>query len=140
MADSLTGDFRVRAIRPAFTDVHRLFNRTRDKIEVRRHALKLRYWPDSLTTEASGQVIDLDWSWIRSMEGQKVGELRIQDTIGGNDNLRVIFFVGPSHERHTMRCIWVIAVLQKARQDFSAHHLAIFKARRSIVLERFYQP
>ena len=38
MADSLTGNFRVRAIRPAFTDVHRLFNRTRDKIEVRRHS------------------------------------------------------------------------------------------------------
>ena len=54
MADSLTGDFFVRAFRPAFDDVHDLFSRTRDKAEVRRHALKLRYWPDSITTEPSG--------------------------------------------------------------------------------------
>src|SRR4051794_30443004 len=62
MADSLTGSFRVRAIRPAFADVHRLFNRTRDKVEVRRHALKLRYWPDSLTTfhsAYSGEARDM---------------------------------------------------------------------------------
>jgi len=99
MADSLTGSFFVRAIRPAFADVNHLFNRTRDKIEVRRHALKLRYWPDSITTEPSGQVVDLDWSWIRSLDGLKVGELRVHDTIGGQDNLRIIFFVGPPNDR-----------------------------------------
>jgi hypothetical protein len=139
MANSLTGKFLVRAFRPAFDDVNRLFVRTRDKIELRRHALKLRYWPDSITTEPSGQVVDLDWSWIRSLPGKKIGELRVHDTIGGQDNLRIIFFVGPPNERMPKTCIWILAVIQKDRDDFSTNNIAIFKARRSLVCERFYK-
>ena len=139
MADSLTGNFFVRAFRPAFDDVRGLFHQTRDNIEVRRHALKLRYWPQSMTTEPSGQVIDLDWSWIKSLPNQKVGELRIEDTIGGHDNLRIIFFVGPPNERMPKTCIWILAVLQKKRDDFSANQIALFKARRNLVYERFYK-
>jgi len=139
MADFLTGSFFVRAIRPAFADVNHLFNRTRDKIEVRRHALKLRYWPDSITTEPSGQVVDLDWSWIRSLDGLKVGELRVHDTIGGQDNLRIIFFVGPPDDRLPMPCIWILSVIQKSRQDFSTNQVRVFRARRTLVCERFYQ-
>jgi len=139
VGDSLSGNFFVRAFRPAFDDVHRLFDRTRDKIEVRRHALKLRYWPESLTAEASGQVVDLDWSWIRSLEGLKVGESRVHDTIGGQDNLRIIFFVGPPNDRLPMRCIWILSVIQKSRQDFSANQIRVFRARRTLVCERFHQ-
>jgi len=139
MAGSLTGDFFVRVFRPAFDDVRGLFHRTRDNIEVRRHALKLRYWPESLTTEDSGHVVDLDWSWIRSLPNKKVGELRVHDTIGGHDNLRIIFFVGPPNERMPKTCIWILAVIQKKRDDFSANHIAIFKARRGLVWERFYK-
>jgi hypothetical protein len=139
MASSLTGKFFVRVFRPAFDDVRRLFVRTRDNIELRRHALKLRYWPESITTEASGQVVDLDWSWIRSLPGKKIGELRVHDTIGGQDNLRIIFFVGPPNERMPKTCIWILAVIQKGRDDFSTNNIAIFKARRSLVCERFYK-
>jgi hypothetical protein len=139
MSDNLTGGFHVRATRPAFADVGRLFKKTRDSIEVRRHALKLRYWPDAFTTEASGQVFDLDWSWIRSLEGTKIGELRIHDTIGGQDNLRVIFFLGPQCDRVAKRCIWILAVIQKRRDDFTAHQIRIFADRRLLVLQRFYE-
>lgn len=139
LSDSLTGRFLVRAFRPAFDDVNRLFARTRDKIEIRRHALKLRYWPDANTVEVSGQVVDLDWSWIRSLEGLKVGELRIHDTIGGQDNLRIIFFLGPQNERLPMRYIWILSVIQKARQDFSSGQIRIFKARRTLVCQRLYE-
>jgi hypothetical protein len=134
----LAGNFHVRVFRPAFADVNSLFNRTRDKVEVRRHALKLRYWPESLTTEPSGQVADLDWSWIRGLDNQKVGELRIHDTIGGNDNLRIIFYVGPACDRLPLRCIWVLGVLQKKRQDFTTNQLRIFRVRRLLVRQRFY--
>jgi hypothetical protein len=139
MDNSLTGDFFVRAFRPAFDDVRGLFKRTRDTVEVRRHALKLRYWPDSLTTEPSGQAVDLDWSWIQSLPNKKVGELRVHDTIGGQDNLRIIFFVAPPDERMPKPCIWILAVIQKKRDDFSSNDIKIFKARRSLVLERFYK-
>ena len=139
MADSLTGDFLVRVLRPAFDDARGLFRRTRDNIELRRHALKLRYWPQSTEDQASGEVIDLDWSWIRSLPNKKVGELRIHDTIGGNDNLRVIFFVGPPDQRMPKTCIWILAVIQKKKDDFSRNEIAVFNARRILVWERFYK-
>jgi hypothetical protein len=139
MAGFLTGNYFIRAVRPFFADGDHLFVRTRGKIEFRRHSLKLRYWPEEFTTEPSGQVVDLDWSWIKSLPGMKVGELRIHDTIGGHDNLRVIFFVGPPNERMPKTCIWLLAVIQKKRNDFSSHEIATFKARRTLVLERFYK-
>ncbi len=139
MAEFLTGDFLVRVFRPAFDDVRSLFHRRRDNIEVRRHALKLRYWPQSNATELSEKIIDLDWSWIRSLPNLKVGELRVHDTIGGQDNLRIIFFVGPPSERMPKRCIWILAVIQKGRDDFSSGQIAIFKGRRKLVCERFYK-
>ena len=138
MSDHLTGNFHVRATRPAFSDVGWLFKKTRDSIEVRRHALKLAYWPDNTAVEPSGKVIDLDWSWIRSLEGDKIGELRIQDTIGGQDNLRIIFFLGPPSDRAIKRCIWILSVIQKRRDDFTTHQIRIFAARRKLVIERFY--
>lgn len=136
--ENLTGTRRVRAIRPAFDDVARLCKRTRDKIEVRRHALKLRYWPDKHPTDHCGKVLDLDWSWIRALPGLNIGELRVHDTIGGNDNLRIIFFEGDSSVREPLPMVWVLCVMQKKRDDFSVHNLAVFRARRTLVIERFY--
>lgn len=136
--EHLTGNYRVRAIRPAFSDVARLCCRTTDKLEIRRHALKLRLWPAQHPTDRAGRVLDLDWSWVRALENKKVGELRVEDEIGGNDNLRIIFFVGPPEVRKPLPLIWILRVLQKKRDDFSTHDLSIFKARRAIVLQRFY--
>lgn len=136
---NLTGRYRVRAIRPAFQDVRRLCKRTRDQLEVRRHALKLRYWPEKNPTDSNGRVLDLDWSWVRSLESLKVGELRIDDAISGNDNLRIIFFEGSAVIRAPLPLMWILRVMQKKRDDFSKHDLSIFKARRILVLERFYK-
>lgn len=137
MVENLTGDYLVKALRPAFQDAHRLCPRARDRAELRRHALKLRFWPTSHPTDDSGRLLDLDWEWIRAMKGLKVGELRIQDTIGGHDNLRIIFYVGDPKFDDPMRRIWVLAVMQKKRQDFSRANIATFRARRLLVIERF---
>jgi hypothetical protein len=134
----LTGNYRVRAIRPALVEVSRLCNRTRENIEIRRHALKLRFWPERSPEDDAGILLDLDWSWVKSLPGLKVGELRIHDTIAGCDNLRVIFFVGGSRARDRLPTIWVLRVMQKKRQSFSKNDLRIFKARRLLVQERFY--
>ena len=71
------------------------------------------------------------------MPGKKVGELRIHDTIGGCDNLRIIFFCPdvPS----PLPTLWILAVLQKKRDDFTKNQLRVFSARRTLVLVRFYQ-
>jgi hypothetical protein len=137
--EHLEGAYWVRAIRPAFEDANRLFRRVKDKIELREHSLKLRFWPSSTLTNSGGVLIDMDWSWIRALPGLKVGELRIQDRIGGHDNLRVLFFVGNRIQEMKLPTIWVLRVLQKKRDDFSSHELSIIKGRRMLVLERFYR-
>lgn len=140
MAESgLTGSRRVRAIRPAFDDVGRLCKRTRDRIAIRRHALKLRYWPEKHPTDESGKVLDLNWSWVRALRELNIGELRLDDTIGGHDNLRVIFFEGDKAVREPLPMVWVLQVMQKKRDDFTKHNLDTFKARRTLVMQRFYQ-
>lgn len=136
---SLTGHRRVRAIRPAFDDVARLCRRACDRIEIRRHALKLRYWPAKRPTTEAGLVLDLNWSWVRAQRGLCIGELRLEDTIGGNDNLRIIFFEGDPSVRDPLPLIWILRVMQKKRDDFSSNDLQIFKARRQLVIERYYK-
>lgn len=139
VGEHLTGNYHVRAIRPALQEAGRLCNRMRENMEIRRHALKLRYWPEQHPQDDSGQLLDLDWSWIRSMPGMDVGELRVRDHIAGHDNLRLIFFVGGPFASHPMPIIWILRVMQKDRDDFSRHDIAIFKARRTLVVERFYK-
>lgn len=70
------------------------------------------------------------------MKGKHVGELRIHDTLGDCDNLRVIFFDPEITE--PLPVIWVLAVMQKKSDDFSKANIANFKARRTMVLQRFY--
>ncbi|MEK6237505.1 MAG: hypothetical protein N2C14_22590, partial [Planctomycetales bacterium] len=140
MLENLTGDHFVKALRPVFQDAHHWFPKTRDRAEIRRHALKLRFWPDSKPTDDNGQVLDLNWQWIKSLPGKKVGELRIQDKIGGHDNIRIIFYLGDAKIVDPMRRIWFLAVLKKKRQDFSKANIKIFKARRLLVVERFEKP
>jgi len=134
----LTGSFRVRMIHPAFDEVRKLCRKTRDGMTVRRHLLKLRYRPENHPTDDRGTVVDLDWSWIRALPHLDVGELRIHDTISGHDNLRAIFFIGDRNFREPLPMIWVLNVMQKKRDDFTTHQLRVFRARRLLVLERFY--
>jgi hypothetical protein len=138
VGEHLTGSFRVRALRPALGEVFRLCDRWSENAEIRRHALKLRYWPEKCAEDESGVVVDLDWSWIKALPGMHVGELRIDDVIAGNDNLRIIFYVGEAALAQPLRMIWILRVMQKKRQDFSRYDISIFKARRTLVMERFY--
>ena len=108
-------------------------------MEVRENALKLRYFPNKHPTDESGQVLDLNWSWIASLRGPKIGELRIDDSIGGNDNLRIIFYQGDQAVRSPLPMIWILDVMQKKRDYFTVNELRIFKARRILVIERFYR-
>ena len=135
---NLTGNYLVRVIRPALHDAHYWLPRTRDRAELRRQALKLRFWPEKCPEDENGQLLDLDWSWIRSLPGKKIGELRIHDRIGNRDNLRVIFF-DPA-KREPLPMLWVIGVIQKKRDDFTASQIKTYRLRRQIVLERSYGP
>ncbi|HOD83043.1 MAG: hypothetical protein BWX88_02119 [Planctomycetes bacterium ADurb.Bin126] len=135
----LTGNFRVRAVRASFSAVRRLFPKAADRAEIRRQALKLRFWPEKKPAMESGRLLDLDWDWIRALKGLDIGELRIADEIGGLDNIRVVFFVGNKKVRQPLPIIWVLHVMQRKRMEFTAADLATFKARRLLVIEWFYR-
>lgn len=136
---SMTGNYYVRVVRPALQDARHWLPAMRDRAELRRHALKLRFW-------GLNGVEDLDWDWIRALKDKRIGELRIGDVLGGCDNLRVISWhpqtnVPPSWRPTSdpLPHIWVLAVLQKKHDDFSTGMLKTFELRRQTVVSRFYE-
>ena len=138
-AHDFTGKYRVRVYRPAWADVDKWFKRTREKIEIRSQALKLRFWPDQEPTDGAGRLLAVDWDWIRALPGHSIGELRITDEIGGHRNLRLIFYKGDKIDDSTIPIIWVLAVLPKKRTDWTTANIATFKARKILLHERYYK-
>ena len=136
---SLEGSHRVRVFRPAWHDVRKWFPRTKDCIEIRSHALKLRFWPEKQPTNAQGKLLDLDWCWIKAIPKSGVGEMRIDDTIGGHDNIRIVFYRGDPRIRKPLPIVWILAVLQKKRDEWTVANVKTFKARRTLLIERFYR-
>jgi len=134
---NLTGNYHVRAIRPAFQDAHRVLPSMRDRAILRRHSLELRFWPEKHPASESGTVLDLDWSWIQACKPLKIGELRVHERIGDCNNIRVIFFDPGIREPHPIP--WVLAVMQEKSNNFSKANVSTFKLRRQLVLERFYK-
>ena len=118
-----------------------------DRAELRRQVLKLRFWGADGELQDDGLVVDLNWSWVQAIRELRIGELRIDEKIGGNDNLRVITWhpqqpTPPSWEYSfgNVSHIWVLSVFQKKRDDFTSANIANFKASRLTVIERFYRP
>jgi phage-related protein len=105
-------------------------------MELRAQALKLRWWPGERT---KSRVVDLDWDWIKALPGLRIGELRIDDEIGGFNNIRVVFFKPETVEETHPPTIWVLHVMQKKRQEFTQNDIRLFKARRMLVMEYFYR-
>src|SRR5437899_8745714 len=116
-----------------------MIRRRVDQTELRAQALKLRYWPAREVLDDHGQLIDADWCWIASLKGSHIGELRISDRIGGHENLRIIFYQGDREICEPLPMMWVLDVLAKKRDYFTSNELAIFEARRTLVIERFYK-
>jgi hypothetical protein len=136
---NLYGEYHVTPTTTAIKEAMDLFPRYRDYQEARKHALKLAYWPSGGTPE--GKVIDLDWEEITAMPDPKAYELRIDDTIGGMNNLRVIFYAFPKKivlQGDVMPRIWTIGVMQKKTQRFSNRDLRIFSGRVKIIRQRHY--
>jgi hypothetical protein len=82
----------------------------------------------------------LTGSGFGACQGKRIGELRIQDEIGGCDNIRIVFFVGGKRDGDRLPTIWILAALQKKRQEWTSANLLTFEARRRLVIERFYGP
>jgi hypothetical protein len=137
---ALTGTHLVRVLRSALQSAKHFWPNVGDRMEVRQNALKLRYWGER---DEQG-VMDLTYESIKSMPGSGVYELRIDDEIGGHRNLRVIFFEAPKawkpNHAYPKPVLWILETVPKKRQDWTAHDIDRFWAKRDIVKERFYDP
>lgn len=138
MSGNLTGDYHVRVFGPALREANHWWPKTKDRMIIRRHALKLRFWPSKAPTCDQGVLLDLDWSWIKALRGLDVGELRVHDRIGGHANIRIIFFVTSAKSSLLpMPVIWTLAAFPKKRDEFTDAQIKIFRLRRKLILERF---
>src|SRR5438552_13083050 len=93
---AITGVNFVRASRHSLQTARKLWPSTGDRFEVRRQALKLRFW-DERHLHHPGMLGDLTYEAIKSLPGLGVYELRLDDTIGGLSNIRVVFFDPPKN-------------------------------------------
>lgn len=140
----LTGTHFVRALRSALQKAKHTWPKVGDRMEVRRQALKLRYWGTrhDEDSETAG-LLDLTFEKLKARPGSGLHELRLDDDIGGKSNIRLIFLVPPDdwkplHET-PLPVIWVIEAFPKKRQDFSKADLIRFDAGRAVIRERFYE-
>lgn len=136
----LSGTHLVRALRSALQSAKHFWPKAKDRMEVRRNALKLRFW--GKRHASSDTVLDVSYESIKAMQGSGIYEVRIDDEVGGMRNIRVIFFDPPADWKsltaHPLPVIWVLEVLPKKRQEWTNFDLKRFRAKREIVKERFY--
>jgi len=132
-------DFGSHWLFPTATAINRsrlLLPKLRDRLIVKRHALNLAHFPSMGEGYPS---LEMDWSWIPGLEHERVGELRIDETIGGYDQLSVIFYKANVHLPNEDRCrIWILSVLQKEGQGFGDPLIRAFAAARNLVVWRHY--
>lgn len=140
--NSLHGHFYVVPTPSARLDARKLFPRDRDYYELRYHALKLRWWPQASDASEGELVEDLNWEWVKGVDQRfknKIGELRIDDVINGNDNLRIFFLVcRKTLAGDPLPRIWLLRTMQKKSQKLTSNDLKTLQARATIVLSRYY--
>lgn len=140
---ALTGCNFVRFTRHGLQSIRSYWAHIGDKFEVRRQALKLRFW-DERHEHGPGMLFDHTYESIKALQGLGIYELRLDDDIGGQSNIRVVFFDPPSnwepatgHDR-PVRVIWVLEALPKRRNDWTRNDITRFRGARLLVQTRFY--
>ena len=76
----LTGTNFVRCTRHGLQSVRKWWPRLSDRMEVRRHGLKLRFWNER-HLHPSGLLMDLTYERIKALSGLDVYEARVDDEI-----------------------------------------------------------
>lgn len=140
---ALSGTNFVRFSRHGLQSIRRYWGSISDRFEVRRQALKLKWW-DERHEHPAGVLVDLTYESIKALSGLSIYELRIDDEIGGQANIRVIFFDPPSSwqllpgEARPMRVVWALEAMPKRRQEWTQNDITRFRAARLVIAKRFY--
>ncbi len=140
---AITGSNFVRYTRNGLQVARTYWPGTGDRFEIRRQSLKLRFW-DERHTHPTGLLIDLSYESIRALAGSGIYELRLPGTIGGQSNIRVIFFDPPNtwvlrpKESRPCRTVWVLEVMPKKRDDWAKNDITRFRNSRLLIVRRAY--
>jgi len=139
---ALTGVNLVRASRHGLQLARKLWPATGDRYEIRRQALKLRFW-DERHLHPPGILVDLTYESIKALQGLGIYEARIDDIIGGLKNIRIVFLDPPKGWKPTigeppLRMIWILEAIPKRRNDWTISDLRRFKAARLLIQKRCY--
>ena len=134
----VTGVYHVLPTPTALSQAYKLSEGSlRNFFRLKRIGVKLRYFPDP---PPDAPYFDMDIDKITGAGQPPIYELRIDEVIAGNDNLRFIFFpVKTVLENDRLPRLWVLAVLQKKTQKFSNNQLKTFKMQRQLILTRHYE-
>ncbi|HEY7426548.1 MAG TPA: hypothetical protein VH682_20100 [Gemmataceae bacterium] len=140
---AITGVNFVRFTRHGLQAIRAYWAKIGDRFEVRRQALKLRFW-DERHLHLPGMLFDHTYESIKGLPRLGIYELRLDDEIGGQSNIRVVFFDPPSDwqpvvgETRPLRVVWVLEALPKRRNDWTANDFTRFRASRLLIQRRFY--
>jgi hypothetical protein len=140
---AVTGVNFVRFTRHGLQAIRAYWSKIGDRFEVRRQALKLRFW-DERHLHPPGMLFDHSYESIKSLPGLGVYELRLDDSIGGQSNIRLVFFDPPkawrplSEEARPLRTLWILEALPKRRNDWTSNEITRFRASRLLVRKRFF--
>ena len=132
---AMTGNYFVAPTMSALAAARKLAqSKVREFYRLKKHCLKLRWWPRS---DGGDCGADLDWDWIDPE--RRIGELRIDEAINGHDNVRVIFFKANMALSGESFCrVWLLDAFQKKTQQLSPISIRVWRAHRSLIVERFY--
>ncbi len=115
---------RVRIGRPAFQDLHLLLPRLLGRAQLRRQAMKLRWWQRGDRSAGDVDCCSIDSEFF---------ELLVLDDYGLTDGLRIAFCEEPTPEPDGT--IWVLSVMRQG-EPLSSAAMDIIRGRRAIVRER----
>jgi len=139
----VTGCNFVRFTRHGLQAIRHHWHKCGDKFEIRRQALKLRWW-DERQSHPPGKLFDLTYERIKALTGLDIYELRLDDEIGGQSNVRVVFFDPPKDwnaldpEKRPLRILWVLEALPKRRDNWTTNQIDRFRTSRELIKTRFY--
>lgn len=92
-----------------------------------------------------GFLIDCTYEGIKGITNVKVYEMRLDGTIGGQSNIRVVFLDPPqewvplTRFRSALRNVWLLEIIPKRRDNWTTNDLNRFRGTSLIVQQKLHE-
>ncbi len=89
-------------------------------------------------------LFDHSYEKIKALASENIYELRLDDDIGGQSNIRIVLFDPPSSWKtvednvRPLRVIWILEALPKKRNEWTKNDITRFRGQRLLLKRRFY--